>query len=124
MAFPRQTEFPFASALLDFLTHAERRPGMYFGSHDPRDVQRVLAGWQYHRQAAPDDDPFADLFFSDFHAFVADHYGDYRGLGWGGMIAERAGDGIAAQTAFMALVRAFAATRVTPFVSETRPPPA
>lgn len=112
MDIPAQTEFPVASPLLDFLVLSERRPGMYFGALGPRDIQRVLAGWQYHRSTAPDLDPFADLFFSDFHAFVAARYEDRRNLGWGAMISERAGDGVGGHAAFMALVRDFFSERV------------
>lgn len=96
------------SALLNYLFRAETRPGMYFGSHRVEDVKRHLDGWRAHRDFFRDGDAFAYHFFSKFHAFVEDHYGDARTLGWQGLISENASSEEEGFQRFMALVRQFA----------------
>jgi hypothetical protein len=102
------------SALFSFLSTAEKRMGMYFGSNSIFDVSTTLGGWQAHRYFFPDNDFFASCFFaagshrSSFHHFVASRYGEKRSIGWARIIHEQCETVDDEYPLFMALVREFA----------------
>ncbi|MBJ2153808.1 hypothetical protein [Paracoccus sp. IB05] len=108
------------SALFRFLTTAEKKLGMYFGSNSILDVKRTLGGWQAHRYFFPDDDSFADRFFSagndkrSFHHFVATKYGEMRSIGWAAIIHEQCETNDDEYPLFMALVREFSQVAPSP----------
>lgn len=102
------------SALFDYLTTAEKRPAMYFGTNSVDDVRRHLDGWRAHRRLFPDDDDFAEHFFDGFHVFVGKHLDDNRTIGWNGLIRENAPSDDERFQMFMSLFRTFASDFCTP----------
>lgn len=100
---------PADSLLLSYLLASAARPETYYGSRNLGDIRLVLEGWRAHRRVCSDADGFADAFFGGFHAYVEQHYGDRRTIGWNGLIGENTSSEAESFEVFMSLLTAFAA---------------